>query len=97
MSYYFHPGAEAEHFEAIAFFESRQHGLGAAYLTELEKLMTKVVLAPHRYRVERKPNIRRVSLQRFPFEVIFRDVEGVVQILAVAHKRRRPDYWLNRL
>jgi hypothetical protein len=32
VSYYFHPGAEAEHFEAIAFFESRQLGLGAAYL-----------------------------------------------------------------
>jgi toxin ParE1/3/4 len=96
VSYYFHPGAEAEHCDAIAFFESRQLGLGAAYLTEFEKLMKKVMLASHRYRIERKPNIRRVSLQCFPFEVIFGDVEGVVQILAVAHKRR-PDYWLNRL
>ena len=97
MSYSFHPGAEAEHFEAIAFFESRQLGLGAAYLTELEDLMANVIQAPHRYRIERKPNIRRVSLRRFPFKIIFRDVEGVVQILAVSHKRRRPDYWLDRL
>lgn len=97
MSYYFHPGAEAEHFETIAFFESRQLGLGAAYLSELEALMVNVVYAPHRCRIERKPNIRCVSLKRFPFKVIFRDVEGVVQVLAISHKRRRPDYWLDCL
>jgi hypothetical protein len=49
VSDYFHPGAEAEHFEAIAFFESRQLGLGAAYLSELEELMTIVAHVPHRY------------------------------------------------
>jgi len=59
--------------------------------------MVNVALTPHYYRIKRKPSIRRVSLRRFPFKVIFRDVEGVVQILAVSHKRRRPDYWLNRL
>lgn len=97
MSYYFHPSTEAEHFEDIAFFESRQPGLSAAYLAELEELMASVVHAPHRCRIERKPNIRRVFLKRFPFNVIFRDAEGVVQVLAVAHKRRRPDYWLGRI
>ena len=97
MNYYFHPGAEAEYFEAIAFFESRQRGLGASYLSELEELMANVIQNPQQYRIERKPNIRCVSLRRFPFKVIFRDVEGIVQILAVSHKRRRPDYWLDRL
>jgi len=97
VSYYFHPGAEAEHFEAIAFFESRQVGLGASYLIEFEGVMEKVVQNPHHYTIERKPNIRRVSLRRFPFKVIFREAEEVVQILAVSHKRRRPDYWLDRL
>ncbi len=97
MSYYFHPGAETEHFEAISFYESRQRGLGAAYLTDFEALVANIIHMPHRYRVERMPNIRSVSLQQFPFKIIFRDLEGIVQILAVAHKRRRPDYWLNRL
>jgi len=58
VSYRFHPGAEAEHFDAIAFFESRQVGLGAAYLTEFEASMIRVAEMPHRYRVERKPDIR---------------------------------------
>jgi hypothetical protein len=58
MSYYFYPSAEAEHYETIGFYESCQAGLGLMYLTELEKVMDSVVRAPHRYRVERKPNIR---------------------------------------
>lgn len=97
MSYRFHPGAEAEHFEAIAFFESRQVGLGAAYLTEFEASMAQVAEMPHRYRVERKPDIRCFFLKRFPFKVIFREVAGEVQILAVSHKRRRPGYWVDRI
>jgi toxin ParE1/3/4 len=97
LSYFFHPGAEAEHFETIAYYESCQHGLGDAYLDEFEALLTVVTASPSRYRVERKPNIRCVSFKRFPFKVIFRDVDDVVQILAVSHKRRRPDYWLDRL
>ena len=97
MSYYFHPAAEAEHYETIGFYESRQVGLGLMYLNELEKVMDIVVHAPQRYRIERKTNIRCVSLNQFPFKIIFRDAGEVVQVLAVAHKRRRPDYWLNRL
>jgi hypothetical protein len=29
--------------------------------------------------------------------MLFRAVDGAVQILAVAHYRRRPGYWLTRL
>ena len=96
MNYYFHIEAEADHFEAIAFYESRQIGLGTAYLAEFEETMLKVLGKTHRYRIKRKPNIRSIYLKQFPFTIIFREVDTDVQILAVAHKRRRPDYWLGR-
>jgi toxin ParE1/3/4 len=97
VNYYFHPGAEAEYLEAIAFFESRQIGLGAAYILELEAAMVSVTYNPCSYRIKRQPNIRYASLKQFPFKIMFRDDDSGVQILAVAHKRRRPDYWLDRL
>lgn len=97
MSYYFHPSVEAGHFEAIAFFESRHPILGAEYLAEIEELIASVVHAPHRCLIERKPNIRCIFFKRFLVNIIFRDIEGVVQILALAHKRRRPDLGLGRL
>jgi plasmid stabilization system protein ParE len=97
VSYQFHPAAEAEHFETIEFFETRGCGLGAAYLSEFERAMERIIDAPHRYRIERKPNIRRLSLMQFPLKIIFRESNGSVQVLAVSHKRRRPGYWAGRL
>jgi len=97
MSYGFHPAAEAEHLESVAFFESKRPGLGVSYLAEFERIMRKVCEGPHRYPVEKQPDVRRIRMNRFPFAVLFREASGSVQVLAVAHNRRRPQYWLGRL
>lgn len=98
MTYFFHPAAEAEHLETLAFYLSRQtSGLPEAYLADFEAAMAHVVKTPLRYRIERKPDIRRYALARFPYAVIYRVKNGDIHILAVAHKRRRPDYWTGRL
>jgi len=39
---------------------------------------------------------RRIVLKRFPFSVIYRLLEGQLQIVAVAHHKRRPGYWRTR-
>ena len=97
MSYYFHPAAEAEHLETVAYYESKRPGLGVTYLAEFEGVMTGICEAPLRYPVEWKSDIRRKSMRPFPFTVLFRVASDSVQILAVAHHRRRPAYWLGRL
>lgn len=96
MSYVFHPAAEAEHLESVGYFESKRPGLGASYLAEFEKTLAWVCQSPHRYPIERGPDVRRVQMNRFPYAVLYREVSGTVQILAIAHHRRRPRYWLER-
>ena len=73
MSYQFHPEAEAEYLEAVAYYEQRQPGLGASFLAEFESALAQVCESPHRYPIERKPDIRRIRLTRFPFMVLFRE------------------------
>lgn len=97
MSYVFHPAAEAEYLESIAYFELKRPGLGALFLTEFEKLMALVCETPRRYRVERQPDVRLIRMDRFPYSVLYRETSGNVQVLAVAHHRRRPNYWLGKL
>ena len=97
MNYEFHPAAEAEHLEIVAYYESRQAGLGATYLADFETAITGICRYPKRFRVERKPDIRRGKMVKFPFTILFREISGTIQILAVAHLRRRPSYWLGRL
>ena len=93
MTYRFHPEAEAEHLEAVAWYESRGSGLGARYLAEFEQVLEQVCRNPHRYPVDRRPDIRRARMRRFPFTILYREAESGVEILAVAHHRRRPTYW----
>ncbi len=97
MSYVFHPAAEAEHLESVAYFESKRPGLGASYLSEFEGVMAQVCEAPRRYPVEKESDIRRIRMKHFPYTVYFREFTGSVQVLAVAHHRQRPGYWLGRL
>ena len=85
MSYFFHPNAEKEHLESVAFYETKQAGLGSSYLLEFESVMSVVYENPHRYPIEEQPEIRRVRLKRFPQNILFRETGNTVQVLAVAH------------
>jgi hypothetical protein len=37
------------------------------------------------------------SSPRFPFSLVYRVLESEVEVLAVAHGKRRPGYWRSRL
>lgn len=97
MTYCFHPAAEAEYLECIAWYESKRPGLGFTYLAEFERVMAVVCESPRRYPVEKGPDVRRIGMKRFPYNVLYRETAGAVQVLAVSHHRRRPQYWLGRL
>ena len=59
MNYFFHPAAEAEYLESIAYYESKRAGLGASYIVVFEKTVSAVCASPHRYPTENKTDIRR--------------------------------------
>lgn len=97
MSYAFHPAAEIEHLDNITYYESLQAGLGASYLAQFEAAMDTVCVNPHRLAVEHAPQVRRIRLKGFPFTILYREATGAIQVLAVAHYRRRPQYWFGRI
>jgi hypothetical protein len=41
--------------------------------------------------------VRRVILRGFPCSILYRSFDESVEVLAIAHHRRRPNYWVNRL
>lgn len=93
MKVRFHPAAEAEHLEQIAFYESRERGLGARYLDRFNVVLSQVCAAPASMPIVRPPDIRRARVRPFPLTIMFRERNGEVQIIAVAHHRREPHYW----
>jgi len=92
----FHPGAEAEHLDQVAWYESRQAGLGARYIAAVGDALRKIEESPGRFPREAGTSIRRAPVDDFPFAVVFRTTGTGIEVLAVSHNRRRPAYWLSR-
>jgi len=96
MSYTFHPAAESEFLESVGYYESKVLGLGQALINEFSALVSLIVDNPDAWQLEAKPDIRKAHLHRFPLSIIYRQSTGDIQILAIAHHHRRPQYWFGR-
>lgn len=96
MNYRFHRAATGEHYDNVNFYEDRLPGLGADYLAEFEAVMAHICTAPNFYPMIGAPDIHKAGLKRFPFHVIYRAEQTQIVVLAVAHQRRRPAYWMRR-
>lgn len=96
MNYAFHPEALAEYTTEVAYYKSLNAELGIRFHKTIKATIAKICEFPARYRIESQPNIRRVTVQGFPYALFFREVNGSIQVLAIAHQRRQPFYWLNR-
>ena len=66
MSYFFHPDARVEHLEHIAFYESRQRGLGGRYLNAFESSMVQVCATPNALQLNTRQTSADGGLQVFP-------------------------------
>jgi len=95
MKVEFHPAADSELRAAAKYYNDRVSGLGAEFLAEVEKACLR--LGEHQALGPRlDADHRRLALRRFPFGLIYRLRPSKVQIVAVAHRRRRPGYWMQR-
>ena len=87
----FHPAAEHEHLASVDYYETRQPGLGTSYLTDFDITIRRLCEAHSSHPVELPPDVQRAQLRRFPYSILFREVEGTIHVLAIAHNRRRPE------
>jgi plasmid stabilization system protein ParE len=84
--------AEAEH--AAAWYELRRSGLGADFVAELAAVLDGLTERPLRHPPSASdPTYRCARLRRFPFSVFFSVQATTVEVVAIAHARRRPGYW----
>jgi len=92
--------AEDELAEGAIWYEDRQAGLGDQLIEEYQDAIMRILAAPGSYaRLETtrsRRNLRRCFLKRFPYYVGYELLADEVVVLAVAHTKRRPNYWIRR-
>jgi plasmid stabilization system protein ParE len=91
----FHPEAVEEVDEAYRWYRARSPSTAYAFVRALDTAISAISEAPERPALQ-VDGTRRVLLRRFPYAVIYRPMGHALQVIAVAHGRRRPGYWRGR-
>jgi len=91
----FNPLAEAELQDAASWYDERVAGLGGRFITAIRHRAAEIVESPRRWPLIRAA--RRVLVGSYPYATIYREIsDDQIEIVAVAHLKRRPGYWAQR-
>lgn len=97
----FEDEARVEYREGGRWYEARVTGLALEFFDEVDVTLRQVVSFPKTgARVPRMPSdlpVRRLAVKRFPYHVIYLETADALRVLAIAHDRRRPGYWRDRV
>jgi plasmid stabilization system protein ParE len=98
LAYEFHPLAEKELDEAVAYYEALELGKGRELLQRIQAAIEQARQFPKSAPISRG-SVRSLVIQpaqRWSYTLHYRATPSVIRILAVAHQKRQPFYWLQR-
>lgn len=94
------PAAHAELISAAEYYESKEPGLGLRFLDVVEAGVGRIIDHPLASPVSMLPGVKVAVRQHrvppFPDKIVY-VLEPEPLIVAIAHSRRAPGYWANRL
>jgi len=96
VKFTFHPEAETEFEQVVAYYEAKQSGLGLELADEVLVSIARILDYPKAGSSFSK-NTRRCLTKRFPYGIIYQIHQDTVRIIAIAHLSRRPEYWQERV
>ena len=92
----FHPEAAHEFIEAAAYYESAARQLGSRFIFAVEAAEA-LISVHNEIGQETESGFRHFVLAEFPHSIIYSLEPDRVWIVAVAHHKRKPGYWLERV
>jgi plasmid stabilization system protein ParE len=92
-----HEGAVEDAVSAREWYAKRSAMAARGFLLSLESAVDAVLEAPLRWPKARHGCRRYVLPNQYPFTLVYRLLDAdTVQIVAVVHQRRPPEYWHDR-
>jgi toxin ParE1/3/4 len=94
--YRVHPLAWLEIEAAADWYQQRSEQASVAFIGAVFDALESVSSAPQRW-PQYLFGTQRFVFYRFPFSAIYLDAPDAVDIVAIAHNKRKPGYWRQRL
>lgn len=95
-----HPEAAAELEETVVWYEQRHPGLGRRLLAAVDAAIEGIQLWPESAPAWSAPEApgatRRAAVRGFPYRIVYIEREESIEVLALAHDKRKPGYWRDR-
>ena len=88
--------AREEFAAAIRWYEEQRPGLGGEFFDAVVHATSLIQAQPEIGMPSPDRRTRRVLVQRFPYQVVYRLSVDEIVIVAIAHLKRRPGYWRKR-
>ena len=102
MNVRFHLLAQEEYQRATLYYATQGRGLGRDFFSRVEQTLASIRRFPRSRRALDTSGVRQALLRQFPYMLVYVDeVDSTgnhsIVIYAVAHTKRKPGYWRDRL
>jgi hypothetical protein len=87
--------AHIEYQDAIDFYNLQSDGLGSKFASEIDNTISIIKNYPEGYS-EYTKHTRKAVVNVFPYNIIYTIYKDYIQVIAIAHQHRKPNYWLKR-
>ena len=91
----FHPGAAKDYEEAFVWYSARGIDIALDFEREIERCVRLIAQNPLRW-PKFDAQRHRIVVRKFPYSIVYEMIGQEIMVLAVAHGRRKPYYWLSR-
>ena len=93
----FRPAAAREFDADFRYYEKDHPGRGHRFVAAVDAVLRRIAETPKQFPLLFEPEIRSAKVPRFPYRVVYVLVSADIDVIAVAHAKRRPAYWRRRI
>jgi toxin ParE1/3/4 len=92
-----HEEALAEFDAAIAYYEGNERGVGLRFHAAVQHAIDIIERHPRIGSPHKTTPLRKFVIGDFPYLLFYLDLDELIWIVAIAHGKRKPNYWKERL
>lgn len=93
----FRPAAARELATDIRYYDRHYLRRGQRFAEAVERTLMRIAESPLLFPLLYEPDIRSAKVDRFPYRVVYIVSGEDINVIAVAHAKRRPAFWRHRM
>jgi len=90
------PGARRDFDDSFDWYSERSVQAAVGFGNAIDAALAAVAANPERFAAVDDLH-RECPVRRYPFRIVYRVAENRILVVAVAHAKRRPGYWRDRI